>query len=295
MNPLIAVLPFCLRDSKEAARLLEWIAILGKVENHLLLLVADDAVPMEEKQRVKAIAQTAFTNVDTIVVKAPAPVGTNYAVPAAVMFSKAALHIDACLKWNWLWLEPDAVPLKRGWLDALAQAYDACPKRFMGTLIETDQPGVPKVHLAGTAIYTNCCGPELKKYCDGKQHFDMAMADYTVPRAQSSALFFHRWGAPNDPPTFKDVKLPTDGPNVGELSVIPPEAVIFHRNKDGSLIELLKKEFENVKDLVTESLATHESTIEIMSTLAGVPSPIKRRGRPPKKQEPLPTTVSEAP
>lgn len=243
MTPLIATLPYCLKDHAQATRLLNWIKTLdGQVSGHALVLVADDAVPMDTKKAIQDLGKTVFRSVETLLVKAPAPVNNNYHVPAAVMFGKASAHIDACYKWPWLWLEPDAVPLRAGWLDELALAYDDCPKRFMGSIIKTDQPGVPKVHLAGTAVYPNCSGPELQKFCDGKTHFDMAMADYVAPRAQDSNLFFHRWGSPNDPPTFKETKLPSDGPNVGTLEIIPKEAVLFHRCKDSSLIDLLQKQ-----------------------------------------------------
>lgn len=261
MNPLIAVVPYCLKDHKEATRLLEWIKTLdGRIENHMLLLVADDALPIETKKAIDALGKQVFGHSETLLVKAPAPVGDNYAVPAAEMFKKAALHIDACFKWNWLWLEPDAVPLRAGWLDALAGAYEQCPKRFMGSLMTANQPNVPKRHMFGTAIYPNCCGPELEKFCDGKSHFDMAMADYVVPRAQESNLFWHRWGSPGDPPTFKEVKLPTDGPNVGTLDIIPKESVLFHRNKDGTLIQLIQKSLENRQDeIISEMVQSKRS------------------------------------
>lgn len=279
MNTLIAVVPYCLKDHKEATRLLEWIKTLdGRIEHHALVLAADDAVPMDTKKAIDALGKQVFRHCETLLVKAPAPVGENYAVPAAAMFKTAALHIDACYKWNWLWLEPDAVPLRAGWLDALAEAYDQCPKRFMGSLMAANQPNVPKMTMFGTAVYPNCCGPELEKFCDGKSHFDLAMSDYVVPRAQNSELFFHRWGAPNDPPTFKEVKLPTDGPNTGTLDIIPKEAVLFHRCKDSSLIDLLKKEV--TKPFTTE---THITTPQHMR-VAG--EEMKRGpGRPRKEVE----------
>jgi hypothetical protein len=239
---LLTVIPYCAKDSKEAARLLEWIFDLdGQITNHALLLVADDAVPLEEKKRLHELGRTVFGSVETIMPKCPASVNGAYQVPAAAMFGRAAAHIDACYKFNWVWLEPDAVPLCSGWLDRLAAAYEACPKRFMGAVVKTTQPGVPQVHMPATMVYPNCAGPDLQKYCDGKMAFDMAFADYVVPRGQETPLIFHRFGSPSDVPTFKETKLPSDGPNVGTLENITKEAVLFHRNKDGTLIKLLGK------------------------------------------------------
>lgn len=292
---LIVALPFCQKDHKEAARLLEWMRELDGHIDHYLFLVADAAVPIETTKSLIAIGKTVFGNgmVEAMLVKAPAPVGDNYHVPAAAMFGKAAAHIDAVFKWPWLWLEPDAVPLKSGWLDTLSAAYEYSPKRFMGSLAKTDGKDLPATVFFGTGIYPNCAGPELQKFCDGKKAFDIAFSDYIVPRAADTSLIFHRFGAPNDPPTFKDAKLPTDGPNVGTLDVIPKEAVLFHRNKDGSLIELLRKlaaESPMVQD------GRHPDTLVASSLVSQSPNPPQITKRPPgrPRKNPQPATVSEA-
>lgn len=254
MNKLIVATAYCSKDHAEATRLLKWIAELDTQVDHHLLLVADNAVPMETKKSIDALGKSVFASCETILVKAPAPVADNYHAPAAVMFEKGMGHIDSCYKWNWLWLEPDAVPLKSGWLDTLAEAYDRCPKRFMGSVTKTDGNGVPPTVFFGTGVYPNCAYSDLKKFCDGKQPFDIAFSDYVVSRAQNSNLFFHRFGSPKDPPTFRDVKLPTDGPNVGTIDIISKEAVLFHRNKDGTLIDLLTKQRQQVALQLLESL-----------------------------------------
>lgn len=241
MTPLLTVLPFCAKDAKDAIRLLEWIRELDtQILGHSLLLIADDAVPAEVKAQVKAVAVEAFRTVSASTVKCPAPVNNNYHVPAAVMFDGAAFIVDSRYKWNWLWLEPDAVPLKSGWLDRLAEAYDESDKRFMGVLHKHGQKDLPETVMYGTAVYPNCARSELKKFCDGTKPFDMAFSDYVVPRATHTNLIHHRFGSQTESPTFKDAKLPTDGPNVGTLNDIPKEAVLFHRCKDGSLIQLIR-------------------------------------------------------
>lgn len=242
MNPLICVIPFCNSDHAAAKRLLEWIKTLDpQIQGHSLLLVADDAVPVETKRELRDFGRTVFPYVECLIVKAPAPVNSNYHVPAAKMFLEAMRHIDSYYKWNWVWVEPDAVPLCQGWLDKLAIAYDACPKRFMGPVVRTTQPGVPKEHMPATMVYPNCAHSDLARFCDGTQAFDMAFAGYVTPRGIETPLIWHRFGQVDDPPRFKENKEADDGPNVGTLDMIPKEAVLFHRNKDGSLIELLRK------------------------------------------------------
>jgi hypothetical protein len=240
MNPLICLLPYCQKDAAQAERLLSWIAELDRHVPHPCVLVADDAVDRETKVKLNGMAKDVFSFAETIIVKAPAVVGENYHVPAAAMFSAGARQVQECYKWPFLWLEPDCVPLKPGWMSQMAEAYAESPKRFMGAMIELDQPGVPKVHMAGVGIYPNNAYGVLKPYCDGKAHWDMEMAGYVVPRGTNTPLLWHRWGQPKDPPTFKAQKLETDGPNVGTLDMIPSEAVLFHRTKDSGLIDLLR-------------------------------------------------------
>ncbi len=245
MSPIITVLPYCNTDHASATRLLQWIKTLdGSILEHPLLLAADDAVPLETKKAVQTIAKEVFYHVETILVKAPAPVNGNYHPPAAVMFERAMGHVASCYKWPWLWLEPDAVPLRSGWLDALSEGYEQHPKKFLGAFVRTTQEGVPPIHMPATMVYPNNCHHDLKQFCDGKKPFDMAFAEFVVPRGGETPLIWHRFGQVNDPPTFKEFKMPTDGPNVGTIDIIPKEAVLFHRCKDGSLIDLLRKQLE---------------------------------------------------
>ena len=239
---LIVALPYHQGDHASATRLLNWIAELDPQIDHHLLLVADAAVPLEIKKSIDTLGKCIFASAETIMPKCPAPVKDNYHAPAAVMFEKTMAHIHSCHRWDFLWMEPDCVVLKSGWLDTLAEAYENQPKRFFGSTAKTDgRDNLPTTVFFGTAIYPNQAHAELKQFCTGAKAFDMAFSDYVVPRGTSSPLFQHVFGAPNDPPTFKDVKLPTDGVNVGTLDSINKQAVLFHRNKDGSLIDLLKK------------------------------------------------------
>lgn len=238
---LICALPYHSGDHTSATRLLEWIHDLDAHVDHHLLLVADNAVPLETKKALDALGKSVFTSAETIIVRAPAAVNGNYHAPAAVMFSRAAGHIHSCLKFPFLWMEPDCVPLKSKWLNTLAFAYESQPKKFMGSTLKTNDDALPKTMFFATAIYPCNAYDELKVFCDGKKAFDVAFSDYVVDRATTSPLFWHVFGGPDDPPKFRDVKLPEDGPNVGTLASVPRDAVLMHRNKDGSLIELLRK------------------------------------------------------
>lgn len=313
-TPLLVVLPYSQKDAPAAKRLLEWIAELkGPFDHPAILLAADTLVPHDQKLELNALAKTIFTHAETMIVTAPVPKDNNYHVPAAVMFEQAMRQVDQVYKWNWLWLEPDCVPLKPGWLSLLTDAYNSQPKRFMGALIETTQPNVPKVHLAGIAIYPNCAHADLKGFCNGtKGAFDMQMASFVVPRAVNTPLLMHVWGGVDDPPKFHAVMPEKPGKNDGTLDVIRKDAVLFHRNKDGSLIDLLKKQMQAnppvhesfEKATCCELEAQHIMIGDPPGSCSGLGSqqsvqvptapipPKKRMGRPPKHPVPASQEVT---
>jgi hypothetical protein len=70
--------------------------------------------------------------------------------------------------------------------------------------------------------------------------FDMATAPVTVPLSAHTKLLQHFWGPTRDnPPTFAEVKTAESPINTFTLANLNPEAVVFHRNKDGTLLKLL--------------------------------------------------------
>lgn len=286
MNKLIVVLSYCNKDHESATRLLNWIKELDGHVDHALLLVADNAVRMETKKALDALGKSVFTHSETILVNAPAPVGDNYHAPAAMMFLKATGHIEQCYRWPFLWMEPDCVPLKHGWLDALAQAYEENPKEFMGSTMKTTQEGLPSQVFFATAIYPVDAHEQLKQFCDGKQAFDMAFSNHVVPRGTNTPLIWHVFGAPGDPPTFKAVKDPSDGPNVGTLDSVPKQAVIMHRCKDGSLIRLMQQGIERISSPQPTIILPDPDPI-MAEHHDLISQPIKRKpGRPPKHPQP---------
>lgn len=266
MTPLIATIAYCKRDIDLAKNLLKWILTLGGCPGHSCILVADNVIPKEERMAVKELALPSFENVDTIPVAIPS---TGFAPNH--MFMLAAQQIMFSYKLPWLWCEPDCVPLKSGWLSQLSEEYTGSPKRLLGNLIESTQPGLPAVHLSGVSIYPCDVFPmfdAFKSISSANVAWDMEAATATVPRAKNSQFIQSFWGQRDLPPTFVREAAAGLPANALPLSFLRPESVLFHRNKDGTLINLLR-----------ENLATQI-----------VPPPAPRRGRPPKVNPAL-TTV----
>lgn len=123
MNLLI-VIPFCTRDLNLARNLLAWIEELGKLPENDCLLVVDTKVSAEQAKPIESAAISIFKSVSTV--RTPFslpdekwPIGPNW------MWENAAKWVEAQHPTPWLWLEPDAVPLRDGWVKELEQAITA--------------------------------------------------------------------------------------------------------------------------------------------------------------------------
>lgn len=230
----IVVLPFCQKDQGELENLLRWIAELGRNEKHQALLLADDAVDYRTATMLLGKAKDAFGAVALAAVKHV----DGWIAGSNALFEQAATRLAGH---PFLWIEPDAVPLKAGWLDMIFDEYQKCGKPFMGALVNHDTPGQPNPYLEGCSVYPADCWTRLSRVFNPEISWTLACAGVTVPHTHPSPLFQHFWGQPGLVPTFTDRKGPDSPTNTLTLQHIKSEAVLFHRNKDGSLIELLRE------------------------------------------------------
>lgn len=145
--------------------------------------------------------------------------GVNY------MAYAAARAVRERFNWPWLWLEPDCVPLKRGWLTQLAQAYHGQPKRYMGTPLQVrpvgESPDAPAfTFLSRTAVYPPDAVVDLEPLCKRPEWFE-----------RNSVLLDK---------AAKNRLIQTGGLYNHETTVIREDAVLFHSDKQGELIPLLR-------------------------------------------------------
>jgi hypothetical protein len=240
MNQIITVLAYHRGDFDLAKQLLAWIGSQneGPINAHLCLL-GDSLLEKDQRLEMKEIAQSAFSSVASAPVKVETalqkwPTGPNK------MFEKAMAWIQESYRLPFLWMEPDAVTLKKGWLDQIEEAYYGQPSRYMGAFGfpgESPDKTLPERWMTGPGVYPNDASAELARFCGSEKPFDVVAASTVVARMKESPLFQHFWGKQNLPPTFVSGK--PKAPNAVNLSFLRPEAVIFHRVKDGSLFRAL--------------------------------------------------------
>lgn len=248
MNNILVTLPFCEKDVDAAIKLMGWINEKEQSTTHIskrrsILLAADSAVPLEKCKELKALAQLAFHNVETTTVRVTAK---DWRAPNE-MFNAVATFVKSQFKTPFLWLEPDCVPIYPSWLTDLTEAYFTTPRRFMGALVESKDPGVPALHLAGCAVYPNDAIDLLGKHSDAKAEsaWDMSSAKEIAAgqKAAGTALIQSFYGEKDSAPSFvrQKVQGQTYGANVLDVSFLNERAVLFHRCKDGTLIDVLRE------------------------------------------------------
>lgn len=225
---LLVVLPFSRRDQHLAIANLEWIAEMGHVEQHDILLVVDEDVDVK---MAKSIASSCFRKVTVLPIDKCStskwPISQNHT------WKRAVDYIDHFKLWPFLYLESDAIPLRYDWLNRIDDEYRAVGRPFLGYKEYADDPD--RVHMNGVGVYGDIYkfAPSLMDiptYDDGRNYvaFDWQGGKDVVPSMYVSRLIQF---------TYKqEDKLLADE----SLSWLNPDAVVFHTCKNLRLIELLK-------------------------------------------------------
>jgi hypothetical protein len=219
MNKILVVIPFSVNDAILAEHLCDWIFLLNKrvQKGHALLVVAGD-VHAEMRAKVELAAQVAFETV--VVVSAPAVVSQNKNVHVNTLFRVAAETVARRFTLPWLWLEPDTVPLKAGWLKAITDAHYSQPKRYSGSWMKASE-----LFLARVAVYPHDAINDLEPYLNDNSMFNMNAGQVIIPASTKTRL-------------VQEVAI------WEESTTINPEAVVLHRDKSAVLMTSLREKME---------------------------------------------------
>jgi len=235
---MIVVLAFSPTDVDQAMSLLEFIGQLGGCQEYKALLVADAAVQWSKCVDMLSLANQIFHSAAFVTTDEPV---TGWPQGANALWLAAAKHCQAAGA-DFLWLEADSIPLKRGWLVSIDKMRG---NGYFGHVYDCHQEGLPKHLMSGVAVYRsdaiNLIGPCIE--AAPTKAWDVSSAEAVLPHVRPTKLIQHFWGEKDLPPTFVEAKGPDSPKNAFTIAEnISSEAVIFHRNKDGTLLQLLRKQ-----------------------------------------------------
>lgn len=249
------VFPFTPVDQELAVKLSSWIVELGPNLGHSCLLLRDVRVNPNHYRSILHNVQKVFTEVETADVPEKLD---GWPLAPNTMFRHAAKHIQLTKPEPWLWIEADALPLKEGWMETLAKEYDADPRKpFLGDFVN-----VPNVepHMSGIGVYPGM----LIDYAPSATYaqdmaWDVFASHEIVPKMKQTAFIKHRWKHP----PFQNMS------QVDNLLAQLGDAVLFHADKSGTLIDFLREKRGGPK-------ATGVLTLpEPKNDSTGLPAPTK--------------------
>lgn len=240
---LVLVLPFCSKDGALAVRNLLWMEELDGKLPFDCVLSHDTETPATVVRDMTLIANRVFNKADVFwyppAEKRHWPAGPNWA------WQNVARYIEAVVKQPWLFLEADAIPLRKRWLHDIAEDYQKAGKPFSGHIV--DGMG----HLNGSCVYPpNVAAFSVGAFRTEETAWDVVLgADLHLREGGMSpyvhaahTLFAHCWAI------NKDTGKAWNG--AGEvasfrsmndlLRLVDVTMAIFHRCKDGSLIDWLR-------------------------------------------------------
>jgi len=228
---IIVAFPFCAKDVLVLAKNLEWQSEL-RTNWPECVLSYDRTVTREWVTRIEQMARRCYKT--THLFQYPNPPAGWW--PPNQAFQQTAKHMTAH-KAPWLWFEPDMVPLCEHWLPMLQAAYDASGKEFFA-------PIIPDLgHYNGTGIYPSDA-PNIIRSAMSESHtaWDVAMRSEMQDRAaDASHVLQHCWTVVDGRPHPFGGGTEPYFSNKEDLRMLIPTAVLFHRDKELSLVDRLRE------------------------------------------------------
>lgn len=226
-------------DQDQATRWASWVAELGGVTRHQLFIMPSRGADPIDPQA------TAWNRVEFVVDSYGIVSNWNADDPIRdasgpnSMFRQLAWFFLDRARGPWMFCEPDAIPLRSTWLDELEAEYIRMQKPYMGAVI----PGKDKeyaTHATGNGIYPQDAAhneglmiPQFAKWGDRTIEiaFDVASAKSVLVQFASTQLMQQ---------IFRGEPFRTQA----DLARIRPEAAVFHNDKTGGLVQLLREKKE---------------------------------------------------
>lgn len=141
------------------------------------------------------------------------------------IFSSALQFVEKNFNEDMFWLEPDAIPLCPEWYEVIQDEWESREpdNEFMGAYVKLSVP-----HMSGVGVY----GKNWRRYAPSliespdNTAWDIHASKHLVHNTHFTHLIQH---------TSKN-------PDIASLDILNDDAVVFHQNKSGSLIELIDQD-----------------------------------------------------
>lgn len=240
---MIAALGVSHKDAILAEQWLKWVAHLcnqptGESHGHKLLVFCSAQVNKEQWRALVAACGEGPRMFSCACTWAADEHEVGYPAAASHLFLRTMEHCEQFYPGEpILWCEADTVPMRAGWFQEIAAEYDTCGKPFMGVVVK----GHGFDHLGGNAVYpadwrvkapllANVLNAPDVFWGPGKgQAFDTYATPETLPQAHDAKTIQQIWRPP----------LPIRREWATEN--IRPETALFHQDKSGSLINVLRQ------------------------------------------------------
>jgi hypothetical protein len=218
---IIPVLAVSANDAPQAEALLDYLALVHQriPTGHLVLAFAPD-LHGEYQTKLRIAAEIGFETVDTITVGWPAenaPTGKVEGVNH--FFQKVAQHMARHYRLPFLWFEPDCVLTNPLGLNQIAEAYEAQPKLYLGTILADAKD---RKCFARVGVYPRGAAQDLHPFFAQKMPFEIAAGEPLVARAGKTRLI-----------QMLPILMPED------LTKVRADAVLVHGDKAGILLQSL--------------------------------------------------------
>ncbi len=222
------------RDYQLCCELLDWVRELGQYPAHKAALVMSTRIT-EEQQAVLMgkLRECGFSQAEGIKQRIAEEGG--WPIAPNRMFQLAAEFVETKGHEPWLWLESDAIPTREGWLDMIQTEYTRWGRPYFGCVFDYVSETRKLPHLNGVCVYPQ----NIRRYnpyslAATAEPWDCTKPELTLRHTHSTNLIFHE---------LKDraTNMPYSFPDAESLSRILQDCLIYHGNKDGSLIQRLRE------------------------------------------------------
>lgn len=232
MKNLVVVLPVARPDYHLACRWLKWVKALNDLQSegalvHSLVVFGARSLTDLQQHNLADLAKGIEAGVFELNPEDYERPEYGYAAAANNMLLQALLLVEKKHPGHpMLWCEADTVPMRASWVNEIQVEYYQAGRPFMGDFhAQCDIP-----HMTGNAVYP----PDWRKVApsllqvvakDPEWGWDSKCAAETVPQMHKACTIQQIWM----PPRF----------TANTFGMVHPETALFHRDKNGSLIDFL--------------------------------------------------------